>query len=112
MGNLADHATDRGGVFEFAGAAEREAITSAGETLAPQLHSLSAPIPEQPVATQGQGPRSVHFMHDCRSEVSVIYSAVECLERYGANWDPATWQRYLQKIKTSAEKLTELLDRE
>ena len=93
-------------------ARSRGILAGFGEALVPHLNALSAPLPAEPAATQGQGPRSVHFMHDCRSEVSVIYSAVECLERYGAGWDAATWQRYLGKIKASAEKLTVLLDRE
>ena len=49
------------------------------------------------------------IVHECRSELTVILSAVESIERYGRDWDDAKLRRYLHKIETSAWKLKALL---
>ncbi len=52
-----------------------------------------------------------NVVHDCLSELSIISSATECLERYGPRWDEEKKQRFLGKILASVGKIAEMLQR-
>jgi len=52
-------------------------------------------------------PRSL--VHDGLSELSIILSATECLERYGSSWDEEKRKRFLSKITAAVKRMTAIL---
>lgn len=51
------------------------------------------------------------FVHDCRSQLSIILSAVECLTRYDSKWSAEKKAAYLARIVKAADTLRVELDR-
>ncbi|MBT9317393.1 ATP-binding protein [Leptothoe spongobia] len=48
--------------------------------------------------------------HEFRTPLTTILSSAELLEHYGEQWDTAKQHQYLQKVKTAATHMTELLN--